>query len=294
MSQSPEFKATMNMTANTLGKDLLSALVQEIKLMPDTWVKLSEKKQNDIIDRLRNRVDASVKMAVHLIAANGRTVVQGDLDKITIKDGAQALIKIGKSVSALHELAEAQGQAVLLVLSGGEDQYTGGMDEVRGESDQRSFEMGREYTDGDGDGMPDAGAPADDGVVDVDAKTIAIEHQPLQEELDAAYEEGHKAASEGKPESDCPVLAGPLCIEWVKGWKDWHDEHPQEDPLYSAVEAFVVAEQRVSISMVQRHFKIGYNRAARLIERMQANGIVSAMDAAGQRKVLKSTEEQEG
>ena len=91
MSQSPEMKATMNMTANTLGKDLLSALVLELKMMPDTWVRLSEKKQNDIIDRLRNRVDASVKMAVHLIAANGRTVVQGDLDKITIKDGAQAL-----------------------------------------------------------------------------------------------------------------------------------------------------------------------------------------------------------
>lgn len=294
MSQSPEFKATMNMTANTLGKDLLSALVLEMKMMPDTWVKLSEKKQNDIIDRLRSRVDASVKMAVHLIAANGRTVVQGDLDKITIKDGAQALIKIGKSVAALHELAEAQGQAVLLVLSGGEGQYTGGMDEVRGESDQRAFEMGREYTDGDGDGMPGADAPADDGVVDVDAKTVAIEHQPLKEELDASYEEGYKAASEGKPESDCPVMAGPLCIEWVKGWKDWHDEHPEEDPIYADVEAFVIAKQRVSITQIQRHFTIGYNRAARLVERLEAKGVISAADADGQRKVLKSTEDQEG
>lgn len=294
MSQSPEFKATMNMTANTLGKDLLSALVLEMKMMPDTWVKLSEKKQNDIIDRLRSRMDASVKMAVHLIAANGRTVVQGDLDKITIKDGAQALIKIGKSVAALHELAEAQGQAVLLVLSGGEGQYTGGMDEVRGESDQRAFEMGREYTDGDGDGMPGADAPADDGVVDVDAKTVAIEHQPLQEELDASYEEGYKAASDGKPESDCPVVAGPLCIEWVKGWKDWHDEHPEEDPIYADVEAFVIAKQRVSITQIQRHFTIGYNRAARLVERLEAKGVISAADADGQRKVLKSTEDQEG
>lgn len=294
MSQSPEFKATMNMTANTLGKDLLSALVLEMKMMPDTWVKLSEKKQNDIIDRLRSRVDASVKMAVHLIAANGRTVVQGDLDKITIKDGAQALIKIGKSVAALHELAEAQGQAVLLVLSGGEGQYTGGMDEVRGESDQRAFEMGREYTDGDGDGMPDADAPADDDVVDVDAKTVAIEHQPLQEELDAAYQAGRDAAAEGKPQSDCPVMAGALCIEWVKGWKDWHDEHPEEDPIYADVEAFVIAKQRVSITQIQRHFTIGYNRAARLVERLEAKGVISAADADGQRKVLKSTEDQEG
>jgi len=294
MSQSPEMKATMNMTANTLGKDLLSALVLEMKMMPDTWVKLSEKKQNDIIDRLRNRVDASVKMAVHLIAANGRTVVQGDLDKITIKDGAQALIKIGKSVAALHELAEAQGQAVLLVLSGGDSQFTGGMDEVSGESDQRSFEMGREYTDGDGDGMPDADAPDDDGVVDVDAKTISIEHQPLQEELDAAYQAGRNAAAEGKPESNCPVMAGPLCIKWVKGWKDWHDEHPEEDPLYADVETFVIEKQRVSITQIQRHFNIGYNRAARLVERLEAKGVISAADADGQRKVLKNTEDQEG
>lgn len=295
MSQSPEMKATMNMTSNTLGKDLLSALVLEMKMMPDTWVKLSEKKQNDIIDRLRSRVDASVKMAVHLIAANGRTVVQGDLDKITIKDGAQALIKIGKSVSALHELAEAQGQAVLLVLSGGEDQYTGGMDEVRGESDQRSFKMGSEYTDGDGDGMPEAGAQADDNVVDAEFKEVpAIEHQPLQEELDASYQAGRNAAAEGKPESDCPVVAGPLCIEWVKGWKDWHDEHPEEDPLYAAVETFVIEKQRVSITQVQRHFSIGYNRAARLVERLEAKGVISAADADGQRKVLKSTEDHEG
>jgi ribosome modulation factor len=223
MSHSPEMRETLNMTTTTVGKDLLSALVLELKMLPDTWVKLSQKKQDDIIDRLRGRVDASVKMATHLIAANGRTVVQGDLDKITIKDGAQALIKIGKSVSALHELAEAQGQAVLLVLSANADAYTGGMDEVRGESDQRGLDLGKEYTDGDGDGMPD------DDIVDAEYTEAphAIEHQPLQEELDAAFQAGYDAAAEGKPESDCPVMAGPLCIQWVKGWKTWHEKHTE-------------------------------------------------------------------
>jgi len=294
MSQSPEFKATMNMTANTLGKDLLSALVLEMKMLPDTWVKLSQKKQDDIIDRLRKRVDASVRMAVHLISANGRTVLQGDLDKVTIHNGTQATVKFGKAAPGLLELAAAQGQAVLLVVSGDPETFTGGMDEVRGESDQRGLNLGGEYTDDDGKGMPGADAQADDGVVDVDAKTVAIEHQPLQEELDASYEEGYKAASDGKPESDCPIVAGPLCIEWVKGWKDWHDEHPEEDPIYADVEAFVIAKQRVSITQIQRHFTIGYNRAARLVERLEAKGVISAADADGQRKVLKSTEDQEG
>lgn len=295
MSHSPEMRDTLNMTAGTLGKDLLNALVLEMKMMPDTWVKLPEKKQNDILDRLRSRVDASVKMAVHLIAANGRTVVQGDLDKITIKDGAQALIKIGKSVSALHELAEAQGQAVLLVLSGDPSQFTGGMDEVRGESDQRGFDLGKEYTDKPGDGMPENGAPIDDDIVDAEFKEVpAIEHQPLQEELDAAHQQGYEAARDGKPESDCPKVAGPLCIAWIKGWKRWHDEQTSDDPLYAEVEVFVVARKAVSISIVQRHFKIGYNRAAKLIESLEANGVVSAMDADGHRTVLKTTEDQEG
>lgn len=231
---------------------------------------MPQKEQDDIIERLRKRVDESVKMAVHLIAANGRTVVQGDLDKITIKDGAQALIKIGKSVSALHELAEAQGQAVLLVLSGGDSQYTGGMDEVRGESDQRSFEMGREYTDGDGDGMPDASSPSERDVIDAEFKEISA--QPLQEELEAVYEHGYSAASEGKPESDCPVMAGALCIEWVKGWKAWHEEHAEEDPLYGQVRAFVIAQQRVSVSQIRREFSIGYGRAARIVERLEERG----------------------
>lgn len=223
MSYSPEFRDTLNMTAATVGKDLLSALVLELKMLPDTWVKLSQKKQDDILDRLRNRVDASVKMAAHLIAANGRTVVQGDLDKITIKDGAQAVIKIGKSVTALHDLAEAQGKAVLLVLNG-DDNYTAGMDEVRGESDQRGLDLGKEYTDGDGDGMP--GTADNDDIVDAEYTPPALEHQPLEAELDAAYEAGYQAAADGKPESACPVMAGPLCIEWVKGWKAWHEDNP--------------------------------------------------------------------
>lgn len=83
----PDFRT---MTADSIGKDMLSALVTEIKLLPDPWVKLSKAKQDDVIDRLRSRVESNVKMAVHLLAAEGRIVVAGDLDQITIKDGVKA------------------------------------------------------------------------------------------------------------------------------------------------------------------------------------------------------------
>ena len=58
------------------------------------------------------------------------------------------------------------------------------------------------------------------------------------------------------------------------------------DELYQEAVQIVVREQRASTSFVQRHLQIGYNRAARLIERMETEGIVSAPDRVGKREVL--------
>ncbi|MDR2506588.1 MAG: cell division protein FtsK [Candidatus Accumulibacter sp.] len=219
-----ETKQTLSMTAETIGKDILQALVQEIKLLPDVWVKIPKAKQDDVIDRLRNRVETNVKMAVHLVASKGRTVVAGDLDQITIKDGVKAVVKFGSSAPNLHELYEASGKAVLVVVAN-PAQHTGRMDEIKGESDQRAMDLGHEYDpNGDGKGMD--GANGSGEVIDAEVKTI--ENQPLQEELDEAYGDGKLAAQEGKEQSDCPVMKGALCIEWIKGWKSWHQENNTE------------------------------------------------------------------
>ncbi|WP_281284945.1 DNA translocase FtsK [Chitinolyticbacter meiyuanensis] len=60
----------------------------------------------------------------------------------------------------------------------------------------------------------------------------------------------------------------------------------EADPLYDEAVAFVVKNRRASISSVQRQLRIGYNRAARLIESMEAAGLVSAMESNGNRTVL--------
>jgi S-DNA-T family DNA segregation ATPase FtsK/SpoIIIE len=60
----------------------------------------------------------------------------------------------------------------------------------------------------------------------------------------------------------------------------------ESDPLYDQAVEMVLRTRRASISLVQRHLRIGYNRAARLIEQMEQAGLVSAMQTNGNREVL--------
>ena len=65
-------------------------------------------------------------------------------------------------------------------------------------------------------------------------------------------------------------------------------ESAEEDPLYDRAVALVAAERKASTSFVQRHLQIGYNRAARIIERMETEGVVSQANHVGKREVLVS------
>ncbi len=63
-----------------------------------------------------------------------------------------------------------------------------------------------------------------------------------------------------------------------------------DDELLPAARELVASHRSASISLVQRHLRIGYNRAARLLEALEAGGDVSATDAAGNRMVLITAE----
>ena len=67
---------------------------------------------------------------------------------------------------------------------------------------------------------------------------------------------------------------------------DEGQEDGESDPLYDEAVAFVLETRKASISSVQRKLRVGYNRAARLIEKMEASGVVSAMGTNGSREVL--------
>ena len=64
------------------------------------------------------------------------------------------------------------------------------------------------------------------------------------------------------------------------------DADGEADPLYDQAVAFIVRTQKASISSVQREFRIGYNRSARLLEQMERSGVVSPMQSNGSREIL--------
>jgi len=59
-----------------------------------------------------------------------------------------------------------------------------------------------------------------------------------------------------------------------------------DDSLYKEIVAFVHEVDEISISLIQRRFRIGYNRSARIIETLEAQGIIAPADGGKMRKVL--------
>ena len=58
------------------------------------------------------------------------------------------------------------------------------------------------------------------------------------------------------------------------------------DELYDRAVALVARERKASTSFIQRHLQIGYNRAARIIDQMEADGVISGANHVGKREVL--------
>jgi len=93
--------------------------------------------------------------------------------------------------------------------------------------------------------------------------------------------------TQGEPDYIQGVLdgAGPEG-EAASGPDLFGEQVGEKDPLYDQAVEIVLKNRKASISLVQRHLKIGYNRAARLVEDMEKAGLVSAMSTNGQRDIL--------
>ncbi|MGY4877968.1 DNA translocase FtsK 4TM domain-containing protein [Vreelandella aquamarina] len=92
----------------------------------------------------------------------------------------------------------------------------------------------------------------------------------------------------GEPEYIEEILTGGVTADALAGLEaeGADGDDAEQDALYDEAVQFVTETRKASISAVQRRFKIGYNRAARLVDAMESAGVVSSMGTNGQREVL--------
>lgn len=92
----------------------------------------------------------------------------------------------------------------------------------------------------------------------------------------------------GEPQYEDEVLTGPSDTSQVLSLTgiDSDERSDESDPLYDEAVKIVTETRRASISGVQRRLKIGYNRAARMVEAMEAAGVVGPQESNGNREVL--------
>ena len=90
----------------------------------------------------------------------------------------------------------------------------------------------------------------------------------------------------GRPNYIAEILSGETTEENLLPGETLEGDDGEADPLYDQAVAFVTESRRASVSGVQRKFRIGYNRAARLVEQMEHSGIVSGPGHNGNREVM--------
>ncbi len=109
-------------------------LVDRIRQLPKTWREMTEQEQREVIESAISASGALVRATVNTVAADERKVIVADLDKVEFKDGIKAQISCSRTSEYRHELSDAQGQQILIVVADA-DKYMGG-DHPEAEPDQ--------------------------------------------------------------------------------------------------------------------------------------------------------------
>lgn len=111
-----------------------------------------------------------------------------------------------------------------------------------------------------------------------------------------APDDYHEGTDFVKPERDQHEL--PLSVSEIVSGMGLERQREEEDlpdgpdSLYGEAVSFVRSTRRASISAIQRHLKVGYNRAARMLEQMETEGVVTAISSNGSREVIAQAEHQ--
>jgi len=122
-------------STETMGHDILAALLIELRQMPDNWARLSEDMQQKAIERIKDKVRATVEKCIAILMRGEFAAVPADLEFVNCKNGISAGLKIQKDALYRHQLFDAQGQKVLIVLANA-DRWLTRMDEIKAKGNQ--------------------------------------------------------------------------------------------------------------------------------------------------------------
>jgi hypothetical protein len=129
--------AAMDFAADTLTGDMRDMFLAMLRFDQDKrpWCDRPEAKQREIIHHVDEHCRDIVTQAVTIIAAHGRRTIKAQIEQITVKDGIKAVLSLSKFDQNRHNLIDAQGSTVLIVIADAE-QFVGERAEVPIKPDQ--------------------------------------------------------------------------------------------------------------------------------------------------------------
>ncbi len=108
---------TIDLAPKTLTGDIRDWLLERFKQRKKPWQQMTEDEQRIMASEAECAAEELVRKAVRIIAANGRTALTAKLDQIVIKDGLKAVLTLSRYDEHRHELADAQGTPVQIVVA---------------------------------------------------------------------------------------------------------------------------------------------------------------------------------
>ena len=122
-SADPDSALDLDLAAETLTGDLRDLILDTLRNEQDKrpWFERSEVQQREAASRIEQATHAWVRKAVELIAAGGRHTIKATIEQVVVKDGIKAVLTMSKFDKLWHNLVDAQGSAVLIVVADSEE-----------------------------------------------------------------------------------------------------------------------------------------------------------------------------
>lgn len=127
----------------SVGQFLVKALYEEITQLRTPWVVTPQQQQQQVLERLQEHVEKAVGIAVSRIAVAGFSHLVAQVDSLTIKDGAKAVLSLARGTEAMHEVADRVGSSALLVFADPQD-FIAGIDAIKSQADQPDLPLGED------------------------------------------------------------------------------------------------------------------------------------------------------